>query len=187
MRVYTLLIVLFFWLAGCSSLRVTSDYNPNYDFSKLERVAIFYPKSDDNTISLAQQRFAKAIEDVMRQKGFFVSDKDNADFYILFHLDVTEKRQVVTDYQMVGLYPYYPGYWGYGMTVPVEREYTWTEGKFIIDAVDPEGNRIFWRGMATDRLKDFDTPQERIEYIRHIVAEVLKHFPPENQPSKGEK
>ncbi|WP_457597732.1 DUF4136 domain-containing protein [Hydrogenimonas sp.] len=174
------LAALWVLMAGCSSLQVTSDYNPDYDFSKLHKVAILYPKSDDDVISLAQQRFARAIEETMRRKGFVVTDKQEADFYLLFHLDVTQKRQVVTDYQMVGLYPYYPYYgYGYGLAVPVEREYTWTEGRFIIDAVDPHGNKIFWRGVAVDHLKDFDTPQERMAYIQKVVAEVLADFPPE--------
>ena len=173
-------------LTGCSSLQVSTDYNPDYDFSRLKKVAILYPKSNDDVISLAQQRFARAIRDVMRHKGFEVTDKAHADFYMLFHLNVTQKRQVVTDYEMVGLYPYRPYFYGYGVAVPVEREYTWTEGKFIIDAVDPHGNKIFWRGIATDRLHDFKTPEERMAYIKKVVADVLKNFPPTTS-SKGAK
>jgi hypothetical protein len=175
-------------LAGCSSLRVSSDYDPQYDFSRVHRIAILYPESKDRVITLAQQRFARAIREVLAQKGFkIVDDRKEADLYLLFHLNVTERRQIVTDYEMVGLYPYaYYPYWygGYGM-VPVTREYTWTEGKFVIDAVDPRGNRIVWRGVATDRLKELDTPREREAYIRKVVADVLRNFPPKTDTKEN--
>ncbi len=180
-----LVSILLLFFAGCSSLQVSSDYNPDYDFSKLHKAAILYAKSSDNTISLAQQRFAKAIKEELSRKGFVITDKKEADFYVIFHLNITEKTQVVTDYQTIGLYPYYPAYYGYGIVVPVEREYSYTEGKFIIDAVDPNGNKIFWRGVATDHLHDFKTPEERMAYIKKVVAEVLKNFPPKTAARKG--
>jgi len=182
-RLFLSVLALFF-LSACSSLHVDHDYNPSYDFSGLKKVAIVYAQSSDGTISLAQQRFATAIRETMQRKGFVVTDRDHADFLMVFHLNVTEKRQLVTDYEMVGIYPYYyPYYYGGGM-VPVTREYTWTEAKIVIDAIDPDGNKIFWRGLATDRLHSFETPQERMKYTEEIVTEILKHFPPTHQGEK---
>ena len=181
-------IMLLSLLTGCSSLQVSSDYDPEYDFSHIRKIAILYPESGDHVVTLAQQRFARAIGETLARKGYtVVRDRQKADLLMLFHLNVTERRQLVTDYEMVGLYPYaYYPYWygGYGM-VPVTREYTYTEGKFIIDAVDPRGNRIVWRGVATDRLKELKTPEEREAYIRKVVADVLANFPP--KPNTQEK
>ena len=181
-RLFLAMLSLFF-LSACSSLHVDHDYNPAYDFSKLKKVAIVYAQSDDGTISLAQQRFAAAIKETMERKGFAVTDREHADFLMVFHLNVTEKRQLVTDYEMVGLYPYHPYYYGAGV-VPVTREYTWNEAKIVIDAIDPDGNKIFWRGLATDRLHHFETPQERMRYTREVVARILENFPPTHQGEK---
>lgn len=160
--------------AACSSMRVSSDYDPKYDFTSLESFAVVYPQKEH---SLTQQRIAQALRTQMTAKGYRESDRDHADFIILFHTDVTQKKQVVTDYQMVGYYPYY-GY-GYGapMAVPVQREYNYNEAKIIIDALDPDGNKIFWRGVAADQLQSFDTPQERSEYIKSVIAKTLASFP----------
>ncbi|BDY13325.1 DUF4136 domain-containing protein [Hydrogenimonas cancrithermarum] len=174
-----LLATLFLILGGCSSLNVQTDYNPGYDFSKLKRFAVIYPKNE--AITLTQERIAKAVTDEMASKGFVETDKAHADFYIVFHLDVTTRKQVVTDYQAVGLYPYYYGYRTPIVMVPVEREYTYEEAKIIIDALDPHGNNIFWRGVATDRLHSFKTPNERMKYIREVVKEVMKSFPPKKR------
>jgi hypothetical protein len=172
-RLLTILPMLLL-LAACSSMRVSSDYDPKYDFTSLTSFAVVYPKTEH---SLTQQRIAEALRLQMKAKGYKETDRDHADFIMLFHTDVTQKKQVVTDYQMVGYYPYY-GY-GYGapMAVPVQREYNYSEGKIIIDALDPDGNRVFWRGIATDQLHSFDTPQERSEYIKSVIAETLASFP----------
>ena len=168
-------------LSGCSTLQVSSDYDPAYDFSGLRSVAILYPASSDGVIGLAQQRFQRAIAQTLREKGFqIVQNRDQADIYILFHLNVTERKQIVTDYQTVGLYPYYPAWYGYPAMVPVTEEYSWQEGKFVVDAVDPKTRRVVWRGVAVDRLKDFKTPRERIEYIRKVVRRIFQNFPPQS-------
>ncbi len=167
-------------LSGCSTLQVSSDYDPSYDFSGLHSVAILYPASSDGMIGLAQQRFHRAIAQTLREKGFkIVQNRKNADLFILFHLNVTEKKQIVTDYQRVGLYPYYPAWYGYPVTVPVIEEYSWQEGRFVVDAVDPKTRRVVWRGVAVDRLKDFKRPRERIEYIRKVVRQIFQNFPPQ--------
>ncbi len=180
-RRWILLALFTMLVAGCSSLKVGSDYDPQYDFSIIHKIAIVYAPSEDGVVSLAQQRFAKALREALQSKGYEITGRDSADLLMLFHLNVTEKRQIVTDYELVGLYPYYPAYYGYyGGVVPVTREYTWNEAKIVIDAVDPHGNRVVWRGVATDRLKSFDTPQERMAYIRDVVTKILADFPPKN-------
>ena len=184
---WILLALLTALFTGCSTLKVANDYDPGYDFAQVHNVAVVYAQSDDGVISLAQQRFARALREALQSKGYRVTGRDEADLLMFFHLNVTEKRQIVTDYELVGLYPYYPAYYGYyGGVVPVTREYTWDEAKIVIDAVDPHGNRVVWRGVATDHLKSFDTPEERMAYIRDVVAKILAQFPPKTS-SKGTK
>lgn len=170
-----LLLILGLLLAGCSTMRVQSDYDPAFDFKALQTFAVVYAQSE--TVTLTQERIANAVTDTIRAKGYKSVKQEAADFLIVFHTDVTSKKQVVTDYQSVGFYPYY----GYGyrapMAVPVQREYDYDEGKIIVDAMAPKSKRIFWRGIATDELKNFDTPQERTAYINRVTASVLETFP----------
>ena len=178
MTKYLVAIFTLLFFGACSTLQVQHDYNPQYDFSKVHRIAVLYSQSSDHTVSLAQQRFEQAIKSSLRERGFEITDKTHADLYMLFHLDVSTQRQIVTDYQAVGIYPYRLRFYGGTMMIPVQREYTYTEGKIIIDAVDPHGNRVVWRGIATDRLHNFDTPQEKIAYIQKVAQKVLADFPP---------
>ncbi|WP_345986546.1 DUF4136 domain-containing protein [Sulfurimonas sp. HSL-1656] len=163
-------------LAGCSGMQVQRDYDPEFDFKPLERFAVVYPLKD-GVETLTQSRIANAITADMTKKGYLSVDKERADFVIVFHTDVTTRKQVTTDFQMVGFFPYYGYGYGAAMTVPVQREYDYDEAKIIIDMLNPVGNKIFWRAVATDRLKHFDTPQERTAYINKVVAESLDAFP----------
>jgi hypothetical protein len=168
-------LTLFLLLAGCSSMQVKSDYDPDFDFEPLASFAVVYPVGHGGS-TLTQSRIADAITEQMLQKGYRPAEKSDADFIMLFHTDITSKKQIITDYRTVGFYPYY-GY-AYGtVTVPVQHDYYYDEGKIIIDALNPDGNRIFWRAVSTDRLKTFDTPDERIAYIRNVVGAMLESFP----------
>jgi len=163
-------------LAGCSSLQVQNDYDPSYDFGKIHTFAVLYAKEADAALSLAQQRIAKAIEHEMWRKGYRKASRQQADLLMLFHLNVTRKRQVVTDYERVGLYPYRAWY-GPTIVIPVTREVQWDESRLIVDAIDPNGNRVVWRGLAVDRLRDYETPERRIAYIQGVVGKILATFP----------
>ena len=162
--------------AGCSTMKVESDYDPKFDFKQLRTFAVVYPESRDGK-TLTQARIAEALETHMVKKGYIRADKKSADFVMIFHTNVTTKQQLVTDYQMVGFYPMYGFGFGGAVSVPVQNEYTYEEAKIIIDAVNPNGNKIFWRAVATDELQSFKTPEERIDYINHVVDRSLKSFP----------
>ncbi len=182
----TMLVGLFLVLVtGCSTIQVSNDYNPNYDFKKLHSFVILYNKNKD---SLAKDRIVKALTQVFESKGYKAVPKNEADFYVVFHTNVTDKRQIVTDYKMIHV-PYY----GYGYrypyrggtaTVPVYREINYKEGKIVVDALDAKSKKIFWRGIATDRLKSLKSPEERWEYIKEVAQKLLAPFPARNKPTK---
>ncbi len=175
---FGVVLMLGFVTWGCSTLQVESDYNPSYDFSSLKSFAIVFPS--DGSITLVQQRFAKAIASELESKGYRQVDRTKADFIVVFHLNVTRKTQVVTDYERVGIYPYhYRGryYFHGGAMVPVERQFSYKEGQIVVDAVSPAKKEIFWRSMATDRLQSFKSQEEKLEYISKVVKEVFMSFP----------
>ena len=151
MKVIALLVFsLFFW--GCSSLRVATDYNPDFIFEKLSTYAIVHKeKIGDNT--LKNDRIKRAIHEQMELKGYQTTSRDSADFLILFHTDVTTRKQIDTSYRFVGIYPYYYGFHSM-MLMPSTRTHTYKESKLIVDMVDPSNNKIIWRAVATDRCPD---------------------------------
>jgi hypothetical protein len=178
-----LLYTFLFLLSACSTVQVETDYNPGFDFGTLSSYAIVHKeKADDDT--LKNGRIIRALRAGLNVRGYVEQDRETADFYVLFHTRVRSRTRIDTDYEFVGLYPYrWYGYYA-PMTLRTTRVSSYDEEKLIVDVVVPEGNRIVWRGMATDRTQDFDTPEERIAYINRVIASLLDGFPPQAAPKK---
>ena len=170
-------------ISGCSTLKIETDYDPKVSINPPQTFYILQKKQvNENTLTI--DRITKALNNALLQQGYKNSTKDEADFLILFHTGVTTKSRVVTDYKHVNMYPYSYGHgfgYGYGsygsVIVPEQKNYTYKEGKLVVDAVFPKGNHIFWRGIAKDQLQSLGTPQERMEYINTVIQKLMKKFP----------
>lgn len=168
--------------SGCSTLQIQSDEDPDFDFASLKTYAVL-KQTKGKIDSLTYGHIVRAIEKSLDAKGYTRSDRQNADFLIMVHTNVKEKSQVVTDYQDFGIRPY--GYgcgygygvYGGGMVMPVQRSYTYEEGKLMLDAIENADKKIFWRGIATDELHNLDTAKKRIKYIDNVVDQIFKAFP----------
>ena len=182
MRIFFTLIFTLF-ITGCSTLKVDTDFDPNVKMQSPKNFYIVY-KQQVNEDTLTNHRIIEAIQTELTSQGYKSTSKENADFLILFHTGVITQSRVVTDYKYVNMYPYsYGSGFGYGYrgsgtaVVPESKNYSYKEGKLIVDAVFPKGNRIFWRGTATDKLQHLDNPQERTDYIDTVINTLMKKFP----------
>lgn len=169
-------IILF---SACSTIKVETDYNPHFAFNTLSAFTIVH-KDHTGDDTLANDRIIHAIKNNLIAKGYKATDKSAADYYVLFHTDVRSKTKIDTDYQYVGIYPY--GYRYRSMLTPTTRVYTYDEGKLIVDIVDPDQNKIIWRGIATDRIKSHDTPEKRTAYIDEVITSLLASFSNRSAP-----
>jgi len=173
-------------LSGCSSVSVSSDYDPQVDFSPYRSFS-WLPRPDDNQSQaqspLLHQRIMAAIETQLGERGYVRSDAGSPDFLVGYHLRVENKLDVQTINRSYGYG--YGGYgrWGYPAGGVSETRVTeYAEGTFILDIVDGSSNELAWRGSAQGRLRDRKTPAEREKAVNETVAAVLKKFPP--QPSE---
>ncbi len=165
-------------LSACSTMKIETDYSPEFAFDTLSTFTVVHKdKEADNTLTTS--RIIDAIDDDLTSKGHKAVKRSAPDYYVLFHTDVRSKTKIDTDYQSLGMYPYrYGRGYGYGgRTTATTRVYTYDEGKLIVDIVDPKQNKIIWRGIATDRLKSHDDPEQRRSYINEVITELLKNFP----------
>ena len=164
-----LILILALFISACSTLKTNVDYNPKYDFSKVRTFAVVH-KIKEGENSLVADRITKAIKKVLKQKELKEVDVKKADLVFLFHLNVTNKTDIYTDYQMVGY-----GRYG-GMVIATPRSYNYDEGRLIIDAFDSKINKTVYRVEAIDEIKNNKTPKEREKYINEVISEALKDF-----------
>ncbi len=159
-------------LAGCSSLKVTVDYDTEFDFTSAKRFTVVHHNKEGED-TLLNDRLIKALETDLQAKAYIKSDKSSADLIFVFHTNVESKTDIDTDYTMVG----YGRYGFSGGMIATTRTYKYDKGTLIIDALNPADKKIVWRGTATDILKTYKTPQERIEYINGVVTKTMQDFP----------
>lgn len=196
MKNWFMAVVVAIFTAGCSTLEVQVDYDPEYNFSSLSTFSVVYTNKNDAR-DFDRDRISRLVDAYMQEKGYLKSAKSKAEFYITMHLDVQKKSQIETNYETIGIRPipyvYYGamapagvnprGYYPVGViaTEPDVRVTTRTneyeEGRLILEVFDVKENRVVWQGTAIDELSKEYTQEEKNEYLKRVISELFKDFP----------
>ncbi len=175
-------------LAGCSSLQVSTDYDPGVDFSQYKTFG--WPGGErppDDALArnpLVAKRIEASIARALEAKGFTMLEDGMPDIVIITHAGVQEKMQV-TNYS-TGYYGGYGGYGGYGMRDPwgygggtrTDVSY-YDEATRVIDFIDTETKELAWRGMGTKILGNTSDPEKVQANVDKVVDKMLAGFPPQ--------
>jgi hypothetical protein len=168
---------------GCSSLSVSSDYDPAEDFSRLRTYMWLpgpQPKTGDVRLdnALLDARIRKAVDEQFATQGYEKIKSGQPDFRVGYHLS-TEKRldvRTINDYYGYG--------WGYGygyapMGYSSTQVSEYDVGTLILDIVDSELDRLVWRGSASGRLRKKSTLEQSEQDARDVAKAILEKFPPQ--------
>ena len=166
-------------LTACSSVQVSTDYDPGTDFAVLKAYAWLPRKAGasgdprmDST--LLNERIRNAVEAQLAERGFEKVASARADFLVAYHTAVQRKIDVDSVYRGYG---YGAGAWGWGAgheTVVYEYD----QGTLLLDFLDPKAHRLLWRGSASAVVSEHSTPEQRTALIHEAVAKLLDRFPP---------
>lgn len=170
-------------LVGCSNLQVTTDFDPDVDFSNVRSYAWLDQRSgvegENNPNSLLDRRVRGAVDAELLARGLAIADRQSADVLVSYHIGVEKKLDVNTIHSGYG---YGSGWYGSrgrtyaGYSETYVREYE--EGTLLIDLIDPARNELIWRGSGQARVQQASTPEEREKRVREVVGKVLAGFPP---------
>jgi len=169
-------------LIGCSSLKVTTDFDPSQDFNNYKTYRWATDKEVNPNDALAQnplikKRVVAGVNKALQDKGFVLAEKGTEpDFVVITHAGVKEKMNVTQTGGYRG-YGWYDPWWGpYGGNTHVSY---YEEGSLVIDIIDWNEKELSWRGVGTgvvkDRQQDAEEMQER---INEITVKILADFPP---------
>jgi len=165
------------FVAGCSSMSVTADFDPAADFSTFRTYQWLPSKGEDILTKnpIIGKRVTSAVDEALASKGYSIAATGAPDFYVTAHAGVKDKMNV-TDYGYA-----YGGWWGpygpYGRNVDVHY---YQEATLFIDVVQRHGENLelVWRGAGTDVVKDRE-PDEAQRYTNAAAEKILSQFPPE--------
>lgn len=163
-------IILIFFLSSCSTIRVTTDYETQTDFSKYKSFAFYKKGIDKAKISaIDKRRIIRAISDEMELKG--LTKSKNPDLLISLFTKAIERVDIYENHWQ----PYYYD--------PFHRQQVskYTEGTLFIDIIDKESKKLIWQGIGKGFLTKSSKPEKREVNIHKFVKEILKKYPPEKK------
>ena len=178
MKKITILFLFISIFLSCDSIRVSSDYNKDIDFSNLKTYAFSKQGVDKVKINdIDKKRILKAIDVELYNKGFRKSSIE-PDFIISFFTKTTEKVNFYPSHNYYGSMvqsPYagighYAGSW-------YQNSYNYNEGVLVIDIVDSNKNELVWQGIGKGYIYT-DKPEKKSEKISAMVRKILLQFPP---------
>ncbi|BDC98530.1 DUF4136 domain-containing protein [Persicobacter psychrovividus] len=159
-------------ISACSSMRITSDYDREANFSQYSTFS-FMLKDPSAKINvglneLNQRRVMSNVGAEMAARGYEEVQK-NPDLLINFYLKTQNKQDVMYD-------PYWGGW--YGMWGPYRQPYSvteYTEGNMVIDIVDAKKKQLIWQGVATGAMdSDVKDPDKQ---VAKIIQEIFTRYP----------
>lgn len=164
-------------LAACSGIKVSTDYDPDFDFETLETyrwAPDFEPTKGPPGVNndLVHNRIRSAIESQLTARGFRAQTDPTPDFWVAYHIGIERKIQVDTMYHRhAGWGRRSYRHRGYGRSSTYVSEYA--KGTLLIDFLRPGSGELIWRGSGTSRLREQKTPEQRTKAIDEVVAEIL--------------
>ena len=166
--------------AGCSSLSVSTDHDPEADFARLKTYDWHpgsRPKDGDAVATLTASRVERAVDETLKAKGYTRATSGAPDFHVASQTAVGRRIEAVPSASVgVG----YGGYgWRRGFAVGTSDVRTYDEGTLVLDVIDPRTKSLIWRGTAKAAVDPDRSPEEREARIREAVEKLLSRFPPE--------
>jgi len=168
---------------SCSTLKVSSDHDPEAEFKGIKTYAWELPKQEKtgNPIidsTLLDKRVRTAVDRELAKKGISKLESGSPDILVGYHAALKDKLDVT---YMNNYYGYGAGWgWNYAHDSYVQQAhmYTYAVGSIVLDIVEPEANQLIWRGSAQAEVDQKRTPEQKEKLINQAVKQMLSKFPP---------
>lgn len=179
---YSFLILLF--LASCSGIKITTDYDPEADFSKYKTFSFLpWSKGTSEILSSYDKKRVRAAATYELEKLGFQKVDGKSDMVVNVLIIIDEKTGTATynDYYTSGVGTgYYYGPWGYNYPGGVSayttmHSYDYEEGTMIVDLLDVEKKQLAWQGIAKKTLNSRKKGDGSV--IKEAMASLFKEFP----------
>jgi hypothetical protein len=155
-------LVLVVAAAACSSITTNSRTAPNADLGRYHSYGWYNAPQSPQTV--ADQDIQAALASSLARKGIFHSPS-NPDFLIAYHTYMQQNVEV-------------NGWgwgWGYDYGWGGPAYYSYTEGTIVVDFIDPQSNKVFWRGTASSVIDDPNNVSQ--SKVNKAVAKLVNQYP----------
>jgi hypothetical protein len=167
--------------SACSSIKVTSDYDKNADFSKYKTFEYYgwAEESDKILNQFDKERLEKSFAAEFAKRDLQLV-KENGDMVVSLFIVVDQKTSVTayTDHYGAGWgygarWGWYGGYGGPSTTTYSEEDYL--EGTLVVDVFDKAQKTLIWQGVGQKTVEE--NPKKRERSIAYTAESIMKPFP----------
>ena len=182
MKNYLIIIAIAFATLSCSSLKVTTVFDPSVDFTQLKTLE-FYGWAENSAAILNefdQQRIEKAFGNEFAKRNIEVVE-DGGDMIVSLYIVTEQKTQTTANTYGYGggyggYYGYGPGYgWGMGHSTTTYTDHEYTVGTLIISIFDPVKEQLIWESVGRGEIEQHPRNAERA--INYYVAQIMREYP----------
>lgn len=167
--------------AGCSTMKVETEYNPGAPFASYRTYAwITAQPGPEQPPPLRDPRIRSmivgAVDREMAKKGMVRVQEGTSPDFLVSVLGFSRSRVEVSSYGYA--YPAGFVYGPYGpaaVAMPVAQVTQYTEGTMFLDFVDAKTKQLFWRGTASDTVTSASAIPGTID---EAVRRLLEGYPP---------
>ncbi len=197
-------------LAGCASLQVRTDYDPQVSFAQLRTYDLTnqVDAGGNPTVNnrFVERRIHLAVDSTLERMGYQRVTTGTPDFRLTYRIAAERTTRVDRGYSYGYGYGSHYGHGflghgrfghgsfghgrfgrshhglGYGPYYGSSRVREYTRATFVLDVVDTRTNELIWRGWAEKTLAHNPNPKAVQKYVSEAVEKILEEFPP---PSLG--
>ncbi|MFV0344871.1 MAG: DUF4136 domain-containing protein [Bacteroidales bacterium] len=176
---------------GVSSAQINSDYDKNYDFSKVKTYEFigWEKNSDKNITATDKAAILSAFEHELTARGLTKVEDGSADLAITLFAVVNRAESKSAYTTFTGGYGYRPlawgwraGFWGgpsFGTaTTDIDTEY-YKEGTLVIDFFDTASKSLVYESLIKGEVND--NAAKRASKAPKKIHKVMKRFPIKEQ------
>ena len=184
---FALLVPALLLVAGCASIKVSSEVDPQYDFSSAKTYRWTMPPS--NTVAYVNLYLERIIHEeidrALAARGLTMRDDKKTDWIVTAWLQLHEQQEYADtsdaepDQPILagGLTRAADGGWTYAERGPDVNAYIVELGTLTVLVFDGKTGRCVWRGTAKTKIDRSRSDEERRKIIREAVDRLMARFP----------
>ena len=167
-------------LAACSTVSITTDYDPSVSFMKYKTYSLAPATRGQQLAPISESALRDSLRKALAARGINETSGSRADLTVVRHVFLQEKVSVQQytewGYGFGGGWPYAYGYYSMWPGAPITyvdvNQYT--VGTLVLDLVDNRTKRLVYRGSGTAVVGG---PQSNARKIEEAVTRIVAGIP----------
>ncbi|VGO13356.1 hypothetical protein PDESU_01912 [Pontiella desulfatans] len=175
-------------LTACTSMKVDSEQNPDFDFSGVETYEWVQPPAKilDEEDTILNGNMQMALNNELSARGWKqVLDSDQADIQVVYYIKLAEHEEYTTppsegEPRLTGggfTFNNDSGKWGYSDQSPDLNVYTVEIGTLSLLVYDTRNNEKAWSGTLQTKLNRSMPQEKQKEHLRRIARKITTRIP----------